>query len=132
VTAEEEAKILAVAEAMSGRAYAPYSGIRVGAGVLTAAGSVYGGCNVENASYSLTLCAERNAIAAAVAGEEGERLSIRAVAIWSPDLDACPPCGACRQVLAEFGPEALVLFRSGDGVVARTVSELLPFPFRLR
>ncbi len=113
------------------RAYSPYSGIKVGAAVLTEAGQVFGGANVENASYGLTLCAERAAIAAAVAGE-GPGVKIRAIAVASDRAGALAPCGACRQVIYEFGPEALVLFEGEDGLITAPIAELLPQAFRLR
>jgi len=131
ISAEEAETLLAAAGAVSVRAYAPYSGVRIGAALLTGGGAVYAGCNVENASLSLTTCAERNALAAAVAGEGGDRLRIRAIAVRTNDLAACPPCGACRQALAELAPEAVVLFETGHGVAARAVAELLPDGFTL-
>src|SRR6185312_6764581 len=88
------------------RAYCPYSTFRVGAAVLTQGGDVFAGCNVENASYGLTICAERIAVFQAVAG--GHTV-VRAVAIYTPTQSPTAPCGACRQVLNEFGPRALVL-----------------------
>jgi cytidine deaminase len=87
-------------------AYARYSKYRVGAAVLTTSGRVFTGCNVENASYGLCNCAERTAIFTAVAA--GER-SLRAVAIYTPTRTPAAPCGACRQVIREFGPEALIV-----------------------
>src|SRR4051794_18230299 len=86
--------------------YAPYSKFRVGAAVLGGSGKIYAGCNVENASYGLCNCAERTAIFTAVAA--GER-AIRAVAVFTPTPGLTMPCGACRQVINEFGPEAQVI-----------------------
>jgi cytidine deaminase len=126
---EEAEALLAAAEAASSRAYAPYSHIRVGAAVLTGAGTLYAGCNVENASSGLGVCAERNALAAAVVAEGGDGLAVRAVAVRTHDLAACPPCGTCRQVLAELAPDAVVLFQTAEGLAARTVTELLPDAF---
>ena len=114
----------------AGRAYAPYSGYRVGAAVLTEKGNFYTGCNVENASYGLTLCAERAAIAAAVAAE-GPGMRIKAITVAAEAGGPCPPCGACRQVIYEFGPEALVLFQGEDGLKEMQARELLPEGFRL-
>ncbi len=85
------------------RAYAPYSNFKVGAAVEAGSGEVYGGCNVENTSYGLTICAERAAVARAVA--EGERV-IKKVAVVTDDLQVSMPCGACRQVIEEFGQDA--------------------------
>ncbi len=102
----------------------------MGAAVLTASGRTATGCNVENASYGLTVCAERAAVIAAVAAGGAERLA--AVAIHSPQARPCPPCGACRQVLAEFGGDDLaVVLEEADGR-PRVVSlgQLLPEAFR--
>jgi cytidine deaminase len=121
--------LVEMARQASERAYAPYSRFRVGAAVRTEAGGVHTGCNVENASYGLTCCAERSAIFAAVAAE-GPRMRLREVAVHA-DAHSVPPCGACRQVIAEFGPEARVLFRSGGEVTAMRLDELLPAAFEL-
>jgi cytidine deaminase len=122
--------LLEAARRASTRAYAPYSGLKVGAVVRTSQGKLYHACNVENASYGLTSCAERNAVFAAVA-EEGEGMRVIAIAIFA-HADAVSPCGACRQVLAEFGEDAKVLFPSGDTVRITTVADLLPEPFKMR
>lgn len=113
----------------SQRAYAPYSRFRVGAAVRTVAGGVFPGCNVENASYGLAVCAERSAIFAAVAAE-GPGMRLEAVAVFA-DARTVPPCGACRQVIAEFGPEARVVFRSGGEPVTARADALLPGRFEL-
>ena len=112
-------------------AYAPYSGIKVGAAVLTERGQLFSGVNVENASYGLTLCAERAAIAAAVAAE-GPEMRIRALAVVSDQAGPFPPCGACRQVIFEFGPKTLVIFPGEEGLVEAPITELLPYAFRLQ
>lgn len=116
-----------VAEAAEARnqAYAPYSGFRVGAALLTTGGKVYRGCNVENASYGLTACAERVAIQTAVAA--GER-SFQAIAIDAGTPTPTPPCGACRQVLAEFGTGLSVVL-PGDPVDVKLLSVYLPHSF---
>lgn len=108
-------------------AYAPYSRFRVGAAVLAKSGRIYSACNVENASYGLCICAERAAIAAAVSA--GER-AVRAVAVYTPTPLPKSPCGACRQVISEFGPGALVISvcRSKKRLEAE-LSELLPRSF---
>jgi cytidine deaminase len=110
-------------------AHCPYSRFAVGAAVLTADGAIAAGCNVENASFGLTICAERNAIFRAVA--DGAR-AIVAVAIYTPTPTPATPCGACRQVLAEFGRDAIV--RSvcdGSAHMQYTLAELLPAAFAL-
>jgi cytidine deaminase len=119
--------LAAAARAVRVRGWAPYSGFKVGAAVL-AAGAVHRGCNVENASYGLTVCAERNAIAAAVAAGAKR---IDAVAVASVTTPPTPPCGACLQVLAEFGgPATRVLLVGARGArVETTLGELLPRAF---
>jgi cytidine deaminase len=111
------------------RAHAPYSGFRVGAALLTEAGTVFVGCNVENASYGLTLCAERVAVSAAVAAGETR---FEAVAVVTEPRDGGPvaPCGACRQVLSEFAPSITVVSQAGDRIEEWTLDRLLPAPFR--
>lgn len=109
-------------------AYAPYSGYRVGAALVGASGMVYSGCNVENASFGLTICAERAAVAKAIS--EGEE-TFHAIVIVTDD--GATPCGACRQVLAEFNPDMEVYMATPDGSYRRrTVGELLPDSFVLR
>ena len=112
-------------------AYAPYSHFKVGAALLTAAGEIFNGCNVENASYGLTNCAERTAIFRAVA-QRGPALKIRAIAIVNDQEAPCSPCGACRQVIYEFGPDATIIFPCASGWKAAPISELLPEGFRLQ
>ncbi len=108
-------------------AYAPYSKFEVGAALLGKRGEVYLGCNVENAAYPLTICAEQSAVARAVS--EGER-NFLAIAIVSSTGEPCAPCGACRQVLNEFAPDMLVVTTSTAGeLIVSTVRELLPSAF---
>jgi cytidine deaminase len=121
-------RLLAAARDVLARAYAPYSHFRVGAALLTDSGQVHRGCNVENLSYGLSCCAERSAIAVAVAAE-GPGVRLRAVAVATDPDVPCSPCGACRQVISEFGPEAVVLYRGPVGPTARVISELLPDAF---
>lgn len=110
-------------------AYAPYSGFRVGAALLLDDGSVVTGCNVENASYGLTICAERSAMAQAVS-RFGPEVLLRAVFIVNLNEAASSPCGACRQVLAEFAaPDAPVYFPTEDGETMQTIAALLPHGF---
>jgi len=107
--------------------YSPYSKFRVGAAILAGSGKVYSGTNVENASYGLCNCAERTAIFTAVAA--GER-TVRAVAVYTPTRGATSPCGACRQVINEFGPEALVIsVCDGKDRIETTLDRLLPAAF---
>ncbi|MGH9524003.1 MAG: cytidine deaminase [Terriglobales bacterium] len=130
VSADERSRLLAAARELLARAYAPYSKFRVGAAVLTAAGNIFTGCNVENASYGLTNCAERTAIFSAVAAE-GDKMRIRAVAVVNAQNVACAPCGACRQVIFEFSPDSVVFYQGKDGIEQATASSLLPAGFTL-
>jgi len=120
-------RLVALATKARENAYSPYSGVKIGAAVLTRSGGVYTGCNVENSSYSLSNCAERTAIFKAVS--EGDR-SIVAIAVVGKSEDYTKPCGACRQVMVQFNPKMKVLMRGTDGFSAdRTAEELLPSPF---
>ncbi|MEO6596046.1 MAG: cytidine deaminase [Planctomycetota bacterium] len=120
-------QLVAAAVAVRAHAYAPASGFLVGAAVLTERGAISVGCNVENASYGLTVCAERAAVCAAVAS--GAR-SLVAVAVVTDLVEPARPCGACRQVLAEFGRAMHVLLVGRGGVVQQTtLDRLLPEPF---
>ena len=120
-------RLIAAARRAAKAAYAPYSKFRVGAAVLTHTGKIHTGCNVENASYGLSNCAERTAIFKAVA--EGER-RIVAVAVYTPTRKPTPPCGACRQVIHEFGPKAAILCSCNSRVrIEITLDRLLPGAF---
>jgi len=129
LSAAERGRLQRAAQAALRRAYAPYSRFLVGAAILSAKGAIYSGCNVENASYGLTNCAERTAIHSAVA-REGPGLRVRAVAVVNGKRLPCSPCGACRQVIFEFGPQAVVLFRTAKGWKESRIEELLPDSFR--
>ncbi len=120
--------LLEQAKAASEKAYVPYSGYRVGAALLCSDGSVFTGCNVENASYSLTLCAERVAVVKAVSAGWKD---FSAIAIYVEDDELFPPCGACRQVLAEFNPELPVLYANRNESVLTDLGVLLPQAFSL-
>ena len=111
LSSDQETKLLLVAREAAKNAYAPYSGFRVGASVLTEKGNVFSGRNVENASYSLTICSERAAICCAVAHEGGMNMKIRAMCVVNDNDRTCSPCGAFRKVIFEFGAEAIVIFR---------------------
>ncbi len=119
-------ELLAAARRARERAYAPYSQFHVGAAVETEEGAIVTGCNVENASYGLSICAERVALTRAVA--EGHR-AFRAIAIAGPEGVETPPCGACRQFMAEFNDGMRVSFTSSDGVIETTLEKLLPHAF---
>ncbi len=112
------------------RSYSPYSKFKVGAAVIGEGGEIFAGCNVENASYGLTQCAERNAISAAIAG--GLRAgTLKSLLVYTPGEHLCPPCGACRQVMHEMMAEESRVISCCDGDVYRTWTreEYLPDPF---
>jgi len=114
----------------AGNSYSPYSHFQVGAAVISEAGNIYGGCNVENASFGLTQCAERAALTAAL-GDGAEPGTLKTLLIYTPGNNAHPPCGACRQVMHELmGEDSLVVSCcDGDETRAWTRSEYLPDPF---
>jgi cytidine deaminase len=124
-------ELLRAATTAMRNAYAPYSNFHVGAAIRTAKGEVFVGCNVENASYGMTNCAERTAIFTAIANS-GPNLDIRAVAVVNDQDAPCSPCGACRQVIYEFGPEARVYFQSNQGWREAPIVDLLPEGFRFK
>ena len=112
--------------------YSPYSGFRVGAALRLTNGEVVTGTNVENVSYGLTICAERAALVLAVS-QFGPEIRVEAVAVANLNQAPSPPCGACRQVLAEFIlPDAQVLFPAEDGMRTMPFSELLPLAFEMK
>ena len=135
ISAATRERLLRSARKVMKNAYAPFSNFRVGAAILTAKGQVFVGCNVENSSYGMTNCAERTAIVSAVA-KDGPELEIAAVAVvGSPDNDrevTCSPCGACRQVIYEFGPHAVVFYQGKKGPKQSLITDLLPEGFRLK
>lgn len=126
MSSSEIDRAIALAKTYRERAYAPYSGFAVGAVVVTESGEMFGGANVENASYGLAICAERAAVVCAVSA--GQR-SIRAIAIAGPDATTTVPCGACRQFLNEFNPQLTVAYTTANGVEVTTLDKLLPSSF---
>jgi cytidine deaminase len=128
---DHKKELLAAALQARENAYAPHSNFRVGAAVLGGDGRIYAGCNVENSSFGLTICAERNAVFGMVAAGEKR---IREVLVIGDTAEPLPPCGACRQVLAEFAEPSVVVHmcsRTGDSREA-TVAELVPYLFLLK
>ncbi len=119
-------ELLEVARQVAGNSYSPYSEFRVGAALRLTNGETVTGTNVENVSYGLTICAERAALVRAVS-QFGPKIRIAAVAVVNLNGKPSPPCGACRQVLAEFiEPDAPVIFPVADGMRTMAFSELLP------
>ncbi len=130
LSSDDKVRLLSAARAALERAYAPYSKFHVGAALLTESGAIYTGCNVENASYGLTICAERAAICAAVAAE-GRGMRLRGLAVLNSKDMSCSPCGACRQVIFEFGPDAIVIYQGHGTLAESTAASLLPAGFSL-
>ena len=121
-------ELYALAKKVRENAYAPYSGFKVGAALFSESGKIYVGCNVENASYGLTICAERAAIYNAIS--RGER-AFKAIVICSDETNPVPPCGACLQVMAEFGDFDVFSFNLEGKFLQMRLSDLLPYTFRL-
>lgn len=121
-----DTELIEIAKTYRERAYAPYSKFQVGAAVLTKSGHVYGGCNIENASYPVTNCAERTAIFKAVS--EGER-EFEAIAIVADTPGPCSPCGMCRQAIGEFHIGRIIMANLKGDVKAVSLEEILPFAF---
>jgi cytidine deaminase len=124
-------RLLDAARAAMKNAHVPYSDFKVGAALLTTGGEIFAGCNVENASYGMTNCAERTAIFSAVASL-GPQMEIESIAIVNDHNAPCAPCGACRQVIYEFGPKATVYFQGAKTWKKMPITELLPEGFRLK
>lgn len=123
----ESNELVFLAQKAKENAYAPYSGFRVGAALLDPSGKVHTGCNVENASFGATNCAERTAIFKAVS--DGVR-RFEAIAIASDSKDLIFPCGICRQVIAEFGIQRIVISRDDGTFTEYSLEELLPYAFK--
>lgn len=121
-------ELYALAKKVRENAYAPYSGFKVGASLFSESGKIYVGCNVENASYGLTICAERAAIYNAIS--KGER-AFKAIVICADETNPVPPCGACLQVMAEFGDFDVFSFNLEGKFLQMRLSDLLPYTFRL-
>src|SRR5437764_14048617 len=115
ISSSQKESLLLLARAAQQNAYARYSNFKVGAAILLENGEMFTGCNVENASYGLTNCAERSAIFAAVSKIGGANVKIRAVAVVNDHDVPCSPCGACRQVIAELGPSAILWYIAPKG-----------------
>lgn len=131
ISADEFDALITAAKSAKENAYAPYSEFKVGAAILTDTGSIFQGGNVENASYGLSICAERTAVFSAISS--GEAI-IRAIAVTASSGEPAFPCGACRQVLSEFAEDdgdIDIYIVSDEGVSKHLLSELLPFAFRL-
>jgi cytidine deaminase len=131
VPASTRKKLERAASKVMKNAHAPYSNFHVGAAILLTNGKIFSGCNVENASYGMTNCAERTAIFSAVA-DCGPKIEIAAVAVANDHGVPCSPCGACRQVIYEFGPDATIFFQGAKGPRQAHITELLPEGFRLK
>lgn len=130
VSLKKYLKIIDAARKAALNAYAPYSKIRVGAAVKTKRGRIYTGCNVENTSYPLTICAEKNAVGSAIAAGE---IEFRYLAIYSPDIEYITPCGGCTQFLSEFADELLIISIGHDErFKVYMLKDLIPKPFSQR
>jgi cytidine deaminase len=137
LTSEQQA-LVAAARAVRERAYAPYSAFKVGAALRTASGQLFSGCNVENASYGGTICAERSAVLAMVSSTARPasasvkwRPSVSEIAVFTDAAELAMPCGLCRQVLAEFERDAWVIVANPRTQRVMRFAELFPEPFRL-
>ena len=128
MTKSTQARMLRAARAAAKNAYAPFSKLKVGAAVLTAKGRIFSGCNIENSSYGLTICAERVAIFKAVSAGGRE---IQAVLVYADTAKLTPPCGACLQVIDEFSENPEIVLTNGRSTKTYRLRELLPLGFRL-
>jgi cytidine deaminase len=125
LSSDQQFRILLLAREAVKNAYATYSEFRVGAAVLTEKDNIFSGCNIENASHSLTICAQRAAICCAIENEGGKNKKIRAICVVNDKDSTCSSCGARRQVIYEVGLNAIVIFRGHDGLVSTHANELL-------
>lgn len=136
MTAEDAAAdlplLLELARRAAESSYSPYSGFRVGAALKLSNGEIVTGANVENVSYGLTICAERSALVRAVS-QSGPEIRIEAIAVANLNNAPSPPCGACRQMLAEFAlPEAIIAFPAAGGTQTVPFAQMLPFAFKMK
>ncbi len=129
----DEQQLIDAAKAVRPNAHAPYSGYRVGAALLDDTGTMHTGCNIENAAFPEGTCAEANAIGSMVAAG-GKRIVAIAAVGGADDIEACTPCGGCRQSILEFADEntRIILIGDGDRIDSYSIDELLPAAFRLR
>jgi cytidine deaminase len=124
--------LLEQARSAAGNSYSPYSGFKVGSALRLVSGEIVTGTNVENTSYGVTICAERSAVVRAVS-QYGPGVRIAAIAVANLNGAASPPCGACRQMLAEFAlPDAPVIFPASAGVLVMAFADLLPLAFEMK
>ena len=121
-------ELVSLARETQKNAYVPYSKFNVGAALITEDGEIFTGCNVENISYGLTNCAERTAIFSMIA-KKGSNAKIKHIAVTTAADIACSPCGACRQVINEFGPNCTITYKSENGFIDVTMAQLLPGGF---
>jgi cytidine deaminase len=128
MTKSTQARLLRAARAAAKNAYAPFSKFKVGAAVLTAKGRIFSGCNIENSSYGLTICAERVAIFKAVSDGQYE---IHALLVYADTPKLTPPCGACLQVISEFSENPEIVLSNGRSTKTYHLRQLLPHGFRL-
>lgn len=124
---KQKNELIQAAKTAAKNAYAPYSGFPVGAAIMFEDGAVLSGCNVENSSIGLSICAERNAMTTAVANGAGKPVAVAIAGKENP----CTPCGACRQFLAEFNPEMFVILEENGKILTHRLDELLPHRFEL-
>lgn len=132
LSVDEKQNLFRKAQEALQKSYSKYSQIKVGAAILTRRNNIFLGCNVENPSFGLTMCAEQVAIANAVIHEGGENLQVKAIMVVSEPKFPCSPCGACRQLIFEFGNKATVLFQGRENnILELPIHKLLPFNFQL-
>lgn len=127
-----ESEMIRKAREVAGHSHAPYSGFPVGCAIADQDGKIYTGCNVENASFGLSVCAERNAIFHAVSVMD-KKLQIRTVIIYTPTPSPTPPCGACRQVISEFAENPVIIsVCDGRDIITGSLNDMFTHPFNLK